>query len=274
MRRDPRCRTLPSRAFGPATAHRRARPVLWAASRTPASLVVGWCCGHTPSVPRRTARTRASATPRFGSPVCRCRPGVSAARLRSKAAVAKWRPHRARARDASSTAGARPRRRTRSCGATPSGSVACDLSRARLRECWLPAIAATTPSRWSTATSAVSMWTYLGEGHFWEGLFENWESEFLQMAAYIVLTAFLIQRGSSESKDPDKDESVDADPRDADRRRGCSMAGSAGRHLARALRELARDRVRGVVHRLDRRTRVRWVSPSTTPTCDNTAKPR
>ena len=66
--------------------------------------------------------------------------------------------------------------------------------------------------------AAVSMWTYLGKGHFWEGLFENWESEFLQMAAYIVLTAFLIQRGSSESKDPDKDESVDADPRDADRR--------------------------------------------------------
>jgi hypothetical protein len=39
------------------------------------------------------------------------------------------------------------------------------------------------------------------------------------MAAYILLTAFLIQRGSSESKDPDKHESVDEDPRDADQRK-------------------------------------------------------
>jgi hypothetical protein len=38
------------------------------------------------------------------------------------------------------------------------------------------------------------------------------------MAAYIVLTAFLIQKGSSESKDPDKHEPVDEDPRDADKR--------------------------------------------------------
>ena len=41
---------------------------------------------------------------------------------------------------------------------------------------------------------------YLGEGHFWEALFENWESEFLQMAAYILLTVFLFQKGASESK--------------------------------------------------------------------------
>jgi hypothetical protein len=37
-------------------------------------------------------------------------------------------------------------------------------------------------------------------------VFENWESEFLQMAAYVVLTAILIQRGSAESKDPDETE--------------------------------------------------------------------
>src|SRR5688572_6855452 len=65
----------------------------------------------------------------------------------------------------------------------------------------------------------VSFATYLGEGHFWEALFENWESEFLQMAAYVVLTVFLIQKGSSESKDPDKHEAVDDDPRDADKRK-------------------------------------------------------
>jgi glycerol uptake facilitator-like aquaporin len=38
---------------------------------------------------------------------------------------------------------------------------------------------------------------------FLSSVFENWESEFLQMSAYVMLTAFLIQRGSSESKDPD-----------------------------------------------------------------------
>jgi hypothetical protein len=53
---------------------------------------------------------------------------------------------------------------------------------------------------------------YLVSGHFLSALFENWESEFLQMAAYVVLTAFLYQRGSSESKDPDKpDENKDKD---------------------------------------------------------------
>lgn len=45
--------------------------------------------------------------------------------------------------------------------------------------------------------------SYLGSGHFAEAIFENWESEFLQMGAYVMLTAFLFQKGSSESKDPD-----------------------------------------------------------------------
>jgi hypothetical protein len=57
--------------------------------------------------------------------------------------------------------------------------------------------------------------TYLTSGHFLEAVFENWESEFLQDAAYVILTVFLFQRGSSESKDPDKEEPVDADPRDS-----------------------------------------------------------
>jgi hypothetical protein len=54
---------------------------------------------------------------------------------------------------------------------------------------------------------------YLGTGHFIEATFENWESEFLQMAGYVFLTAFLFQRGSAESKDPDQRQSVDEDPR-------------------------------------------------------------
>jgi hypothetical protein len=46
---------------------------------------------------------------------------------------------------------------------------------------------------------------YLGSAHFWEALAENWESEFLQLFGYVILTAALYQRGSAESKDPDKD---------------------------------------------------------------------
>jgi hypothetical protein len=53
---------------------------------------------------------------------------------------------------------------------------------------------------------------YLTSGAFVEATFENWESEFLQMGAYVLLTAFLIQKGSPESKDPDGEE-ADADPR-------------------------------------------------------------
>ena len=56
---------------------------------------------------------------------------------------------------------------------------------------------------------------YLGTGHFGEATFENWESEFLQMAFFVLLTVFLFQRGSSESKRPDVLEAVDLDPRES-----------------------------------------------------------
>lgn len=49
----------------------------------------------------------------------------------------------------------------------------------------------------------VDMVQYLTSGHFIQSTFENWESEFLQMALFVVLTIFLYQKGSSESKDPD-----------------------------------------------------------------------
>ena len=48
----------------------------------------------------------------------------------------------------------------------------------------------------------VSLGEYVRTGHFAEATFENWESEFLQMAAFVLLTAWLIQKGSSESKKP------------------------------------------------------------------------
>ena len=54
---------------------------------------------------------------------------------------------------------------------------------------------------------------YLGSSHFLEATMENWESEFLQMFFFVILTVFLYQKGSAESKDPNKKEEVDRDPR-------------------------------------------------------------
>lgn len=45
---------------------------------------------------------------------------------------------------------------------------------------------------------------YLLSGHFWQATGENWESEFLQMGAYVLLTCYLFQKGSAESNDPDE----------------------------------------------------------------------
>jgi hypothetical protein len=61
---------------------------------------------------------------------------------------------------------------------------------------------------------AIGFGAYLARGHLWEALFENWESEFLQMSAFVVLTAYLYQLGSPESRRPHAHELVDADPRD------------------------------------------------------------
>ena len=54
--------------------------------------------------------------------------------------------------------------------------------------------------------------SYLTSGHFLQSTFENWESEFLQMALFLILSMLLYQKGSSESKDPDKEEEVDREP--------------------------------------------------------------
>ncbi|HSU48763.1 MAG TPA: DUF6766 family protein [Arthrobacter sp.] len=62
---------------------------------------------------------------------------------------------------------------------------------------------------------AVSVLEFLGTGAFVEATFENWESEFLQMAMYVVLTALLFQKGSAESKPMGKQAPQDEDPRQA-----------------------------------------------------------
>ncbi len=52
---------------------------------------------------------------------------------------------------------------------------------------------------------ALPLSNYLSSGHFLQATFENWESEFFQMALFVILTIFLRQKGSSESKTCDEE---------------------------------------------------------------------
>lgn len=58
----------------------------------------------------------------------------------------------------------------------------------------------------------VSIGQYLTSGHFGEAVFENWESEFLQMGLFVLLTVALRQKGSPESKSLDGKQKVDREP--------------------------------------------------------------
>ncbi len=58
----------------------------------------------------------------------------------------------------------------------------------------------------------VSIEAFLTSSEFGETIFENWESEFLQMGFYVLLTVFLYQKGSSESKKCDGSDEVEQDP--------------------------------------------------------------
>ena len=86
--------------------------------------------------------------------------------------------------------------------------------------------------------AAITLGQYATDPNFISTVFENWESEFLQMSAYVVLTAILVQKGSAESKDPNEPD------RDADLEKQASRpdaprilkAGAAARWLyARSL---------------------------------------
>ena len=48
--------------------------------------------------------------------------------------------------------------------------------------------------------STVSWLGYLGTAHFWESTLQNWQSEFLAVGSMAVLSIYLRQRGSPESK--------------------------------------------------------------------------
>jgi hypothetical protein len=60
--------------------------------------------------------------------------------------------------------------------------------------------------------TGISLGEFLRSSEFGETVFENWESEFLQMGFYVILTVFLFQKGSSESKKHDGTDEVDEDP--------------------------------------------------------------
>jgi hypothetical protein len=50
-------------------------------------------------------------------------------------------------------------------------------------------------------TPPLGFWGYLGSARFWFESFQNWQSEFLSVGAIVVLSIFLRERGSSQSKD-------------------------------------------------------------------------
>jgi hypothetical protein len=66
--------------------------------------------------------------------------------------------------------------------------------------------AAENHERLQQGLSGLDVWQYVRSGVFTSSLFENWESEFLQMALFVLLTVGLRQKGSSESK-PVEDQS-------------------------------------------------------------------
>ena len=46
----------------------------------------------------------------------------------------------------------------------------------------------------------VGLWGYVGSSEFWFESFQNWQSEFLAVLGIVLLTIFLRQRGSPQSK--------------------------------------------------------------------------
>lgn len=54
----------------------------------------------------------------------------------------------------------------------------------------------------ATGGATLSVAQYLVSSEFGVDIAENWQSEYLQFALYIVATTWLVQRGSSESKKP------------------------------------------------------------------------
>jgi hypothetical protein len=54
--------------------------------------------------------------------------------------------------------------------------------------------------RFDHQQAALSYWSYVGSPDFWNRTLQNWQSEFLAVGSMAVLSIYLRQRGSSESK--------------------------------------------------------------------------
>jgi hypothetical protein len=63
------------------------------------------------------------------------------------------------------------------------------------------------------AATGIPFIQYLSTGHCISSTFENFQSEFLQMALYVMMTVGLRQKGSAESKKIDEEEEVDREPK-------------------------------------------------------------
>jgi SNF2 family DNA or RNA helicase len=66
---------------------------------------------------------------------------------------------------------------------------------------------------------------------FWTSTLENWQSEFLQLLTFVVLTSFLIHRNSPESRDSD-DEMQQALSRIEKRLKSLEEGGERGKSKA------------------------------------------
>jgi hypothetical protein len=79
---------------------------------------------------------------------------------------------------------------------------------------WLTGFKEYNKEREENGKPASSLATYSHSGHFIQATFENWESEFLQMALFVIMTISLRQKGSSESKkmEEEEEEEVDREP--------------------------------------------------------------
>ncbi|MBO9659864.1 MAG: hypothetical protein J7527_13675 [Chitinophagaceae bacterium] len=77
---------------------------------------------------------------------------------------------------------------------------------------WLTGFCEYNKERKEEGQTEVSLAKYSTSGHFIQSTFENWESEFLQMALFVLMTISLRQKGSSESKKLEGEESVDKEP--------------------------------------------------------------
>jgi hypothetical protein len=51
-----------------------------------------------------------------------------------------------------------------------------------------------------SGAAPISAWQFLGTSDFWFQSMQNWQSEFLAVGALVVLSVFLRQHGSPESK--------------------------------------------------------------------------